>query len=102
MDGALVSYPSDSSSISNFLLSFNTFPPTMTVDDFLLTKDLIISLYHPVNYLALPQIFSECIFVLHCSESKVSEKCFPFSDSFLVGALDLASAVNGCACQIMN
>ena len=39
------SYPSDSSSVSNFLLSFNTFPPTMTVDDFLLTIDLIISLY---------------------------------------------------------
>ena len=63
MSGALASYPLDSSSISNFLLSFNTFPPTMTVDDFLLTKDLIISLFHPVNYLVLPQIFSECIFV---------------------------------------
>lgn len=63
MNGALASYPLDSSFISNFWPSFNTFPPTMTVDDFLLTKDLIISLYHPVIYLALPQIFSECIFV---------------------------------------
>lgn len=63
MNGAFASYPLDSLFVSNFWLSFNTFPPTMTVDDFLLTKDLIISLYHPVIYLALPQIFSECIFV---------------------------------------
>lgn len=89
--------------LSNFLLSSNAFPPTMTFGDFFLTKSLVISLHHPFIYPALQQIFSGRIFVYWTGwESKVSKKQFPSSSSFSVDALDLALAANECACQIMN